>query len=78
MRPYQWQAAAGQLHAITNTTDAQFPPLPGSAYQTVCGMGVELSAEDFRRDVRRKMCGACHSGWVAQQANSRTARVGYH
>lgn len=71
MRPYQWQGAAGQLHAIPNAGDAQFPPLPGATYQTVCGLTVELSTEDFRRDVRRGMCGACNAGWIAQESGAR-------
>ncbi len=70
MRPYQWQAAAGQLHAIANTSDAQFPPLPESKYETACGLTVELSQEDFRRSVRRGMCSACNARWIAQQSGA--------
>ncbi|MBC6450310.1 zinc finger protein [Actinokineospora xionganensis] len=73
MRPYQWQGAAGELHAIPNAGDALLPPLPGATYQTVCGLTVELPTEDFRRDVRRGMCRACNSGWIAQESATRAS-----
>jgi hypothetical protein len=67
MRPYQWQAAADHLHAIPNTEDARYPPLPGSVHEAACGLTLELSTSDFCRGVRRGMCNTCHTRWAEQE-----------
>jgi hypothetical protein len=76
MRPYQWQAVADRLHAIPNTSDSTYPPLPGAVYQTVCGMTVELSPEDFRRRVHRGTCEPCIAGWIAQETDDESPQPG--
>lgn len=63
-RPWEWQAAGTQLHAIPALPTDPFPPMVGDRFPTLCGATVELDREDFRRRQSRKMCHDCHTRYV--------------
>lgn len=62
-RAFEWQAAAGGLHAIRDTADMTHPPLPGDEIHTLCGVDATLTREDWRRRVLRPTCSDCLTAW---------------
>lgn len=73
--PFEWQAAAGELHAIPSTSAMAYPALPGMEVTTLCALQHTLQRNDFHR-VSRPMCGRCHAAWVSSQQPRTSVRAG--
>ena len=80
-RPWEWQAAGTQLHAIPAVPTDTYPPLPGDEFTALCGVDLVLVRDDFRRHVRRETCPVCTKRYVdfldsQQRPAARAPRAG--